>query len=132
MWRVGRTSCSRYTVPSPNAEAASAEPATSAAGRSSARSTRRIPRPPPPAAALTRSGKPIRPASATMASTRSGRSTRTGSRVPGTTGTPASVARRRAASLSPRAAIDRWSGPTKTRPARSTASANEARSARKP
>ena len=40
---------------------------------------------------------------------RSARSTRTGSSVPGTTGTPASVARRRAASLSPRAAIDRGS-----------------------
>ncbi len=38
---------------------ASDEPATSAAGRSWARSTRRIPRPPPPAAALTSRGNPI-------------------------------------------------------------------------
>ena len=51
-----------------------------------------------------------------MASTWSGRSTGAASSVPGTTGTPAAVAARRAASLSPRAAIARWSGPTKTMP----------------
>ena len=66
---------------------------------------------------MTSSGKPIRSASATIGSTASARSTGAGSRVPGTTGTPAAVAERRAASLSPSAAIVALDGPTKTRPA---------------
>ena len=83
MWRAGRTSRSRKTDPSPNADIASAEPAASAAGRSAGVATRRMPRPPPPAAALTSNGKPIRSASARIAGTASARSTATGSTVPG-------------------------------------------------
>ena len=75
IWRAGRTSRSRKTEPSPNADIASAEPAASAAGRSADVTTLRMPRPPPPAAALTSNGKPIRSASARIAGTASGRST---------------------------------------------------------
>jgi hypothetical protein len=58
-------------------------PAARAAGSSFRVATRRIPRPPPPAAALTSNGNPIRSASATIAATWSGRSTGAGSSVPG-------------------------------------------------
>ena len=132
MCRAGRISRSRYTDPSPNADAASREPLTSAAGRSSGRVTRRMPRPPPPAAALTSNGKPIRSAVATIAAIWSGRSIGAASRVPGTDGTSTRAASRRAFSLSPSASIVPDAGPTKTRPASSTALANAARSARNP
>ena len=94
--------------------------------------TRRIPRPPPPAAALTSNGKPIRSASAMIASRPSGRSTATGSRVPGTASTPTDRAISRARSLSPSASMTADGGPTKTSPASSTARANAARSDRNP
>ena len=77
--------------------------------------TTRIPRPPPPAAALTTSGKPIS----------------SGSPL-GTTGTPASRAIRFASSLSPPSRSASGGGPTQTSPAASTASAKSALSARKP
>ena len=112
--------------------AASADAVARAAGRSAARSTRRIPRPPPPAAAFTSSGKPIASASARMASTASGRSTGTASRVPGTVSTPALRASRRAPSLSPSASITAAVGPMNVRPASATARAKVARSARNP
>ena len=74
----------------------------------------------------------VGPGSATIAATSSGRSTGAGSSVPGTIGTPAADAPRRAASLSPSAAIDSLPGPTKASPASSTGRANSARSARNP
>ncbi len=56
----------------------------------------------------------------------------TGSLVPGTMGTPACCMRRRASVLSPMARIAAADGPTNSRPAATTASANGARSDRKP
>ena len=83
--------------------------------------------PPPPAAALSITGKPMRSA----ASARRPRSS-TASSVPGTTGTPAAVAMRRAEVFSPMSAMVSLRGPMKTRPASSQARAKEAFSARKP
>ena len=74
-----------------------------------------MPRPPPPAAALTTSGKPI------------------SSGDPwGSVGTPASRAIRFAASLSPPSRSVSGDGPTQVIPAATTSSANAALSARKP
>ena len=56
----------------------------------------------------------------------------TGSSVPGTTGTPASTASRRAEVFSPMSAMVWLAGPMKTRPASSHARAKAAFSARKP
>ena len=56
----------------------------------------------------------------------------TGSRVPGTTGTPASTATRRAEVFSPICAIVSLRGPMKTTPACSQARAKAAFSARNP
>ena len=67
-----------------------------------------------------------------ISATWSGWSTGAGSSVPGTDGTPTRAASRRACSLSPSASIASDAGPTKTRPASSTARANDARSARNP
>ena len=73
----------------------------------------RIPLPPPPAAALTSTGKPA-------------------SSPRGTTGTPAATAISRAASLRPILSITSAGGPTKLMPAATTARANSARSDRNP
>ena len=69
----------------------------------------RMPRPPPPAAALIITGKPIFSASANAASGESRRP-----RLPGTVGTPAAAAASRAATLSPIRRMDCAVGPTKT------------------
>ena len=90
-------------------------------------STTRMPFPPPPADALSRTGKPISSAAARAAAASVTRSV-----SPGTIGTPASRIRRRASVLSPITAIVAGLGPTKTSPASSTARAKSARSARKP
>ena len=74
-----------------------------------------MPRPPPPAAALIISGKPISSGSPS-----------------GTTGTPASLAIRFASSLSPPARNAAGGGPTQMIPAASTASAKSGFSARNP
>jgi hypothetical protein len=102
-----------------------------AEGSSSAATTRRIPRPPPPATALMR-GKPTASTAASTAASCSGRSTGAGSSVPGTCGTSAARAVRRAASLPPSVAIVAADEPTNTSPASSTARANAARSDREP
>ena len=60
------------------------------------------------------------------------RGSSTGALPPGTIGTPASRIRRRASVLSPMARMAAGGGPTQISPAASTASANAARSARKP
>ena len=59
MWRMPDSASSRNTASSPNADSASRRAASTAPGRSSACSTRRMPRPPPPETAFTNSGKPI-------------------------------------------------------------------------
>ena len=84
-----------------------------------ASSTRRMPRPPPPAVALIISGKPMRAAWRSASSTVS-----TGPPLHGATGTPASSASRLAAILSPTRRMTAASGPTKTMPSRSHSSAN--------
>ena len=56
MCRGSTTACSMKTVGSPNAASPSRMQVSTASLRSSTRSTRRIPRPPPPATALTNSG----------------------------------------------------------------------------
>ena len=76
-----------------------------------------MPRPPPPAAALTSTGKAV---------------TSAGSVQVGSIGTPASASSALAAILSPIAAIAFADGPTQVRPASVTAAANSAFSARKP
>jgi hypothetical protein len=77
--------------------------------------------------AFTRTGKPSRPAAAASAA-----SPVAAPSEPGTTGTPASLIRARARSLSPIPSIASAGGPIQTRPAVSTARANSALSARKP
>ena len=86
----------------------------------------RMPRPPPPAAALIITGKPVVSTKANAASADSTRPS-----LPGTVGTPALAAASRAATLSPIRRIAWAVGPTKISPAASTASANSAFSARK-
>jgi hypothetical protein len=82
MWRAGRISRSRIDRSVAERGRASADPAARPpAGRAACDPAH--PRPPPPAAALTSNGKPIRSASATIAATASGRSTGAGSSVPG-------------------------------------------------
>ena len=56
MWRGSTTACSMKTVGSPNAPSASRMQVSTASRRSFGSSTRRMPRPPPPATALTNSG----------------------------------------------------------------------------
>ena len=86
-----------------------------------------MPRPPPPAAALIISGKPMRAAISRASPTSATRPS-----LPGTVGTPASAATRRAATLSPRRRIASAEGPTKAMPAAATASANSAFSDKNP
>ena len=81
-----------------------------------------MPLPPPPAAAFTSTGKPT--SSGTVSAPWCGHD--------GTTGTPASTASVRAASLRPICSITSADGPTSVSPAFSTARANSARSERKP
>ncbi len=106
-------------VSSPNAEVASRFAEASAAAYSPASRTIRIPLPPPPAAALTSTGNAKDSGSAWTS-------------YDGTTGTPASTAISRAASLRPIRSITSAVGPTRTSPASSTARAKAARSDRKP
>ena len=96
-----------------------------------ARSTTRIPLPPPPATAFTMSGiarPPPRPGSTSSGDAAAG----SGASLPGTTGTPAAIAAVRAAVLLPIIAIAAAEGPMNVRPAAAHAPANAAFSARKP
>ena len=86
-----------------------------------------MPIPPPPPAALTMTGYPIRSAAMTAAAT-----SVTGSRVPGETGTPARSIRFLALILSPICSMAAGSGPTQVSPASITRRAKSAFSARKP
>ncbi len=109
------------TVPSPNADAASRDAASTASASSSAWRTMRIPRPPPPAAALTSAGM------ATSSGIESGEAASAG-----VVGTPASIAACFAAILSPSSAICSGVGPIQTMPASITLRAKAAFSARNP
>lgn len=84
------------------------------------------PAPPPPAEALSITGKPIDFAAASTAAIDSM------SLTPGTTGTPAAAIALRAPILSPITSIARTSGPMNTTPACLHASTKWARSLRKP
>jgi hypothetical protein len=118
---------SRYTLSSPKALFASLRARARAPSRSSARATRRRPLPPPPAAAFNMTGNPIRSASRRIAW-----GSPWASRLPGTTGTPASTATRRADVFSPIRARVSLLGPMKAIPRSSQACAKLAFSARKP
>src|SRR2546425_2694387 len=111
----------------PNALRASLDAASNPASSSASSRTNRMPLPPPPAAALRNTGYPSRAASGRACTwSASGRV------LPGTIGTPAACMRRRASVLSPMARMAAAGGPTKLSPACTTASANGARSERKP
>jgi hypothetical protein len=89
--------------------------------------TTRIPRPPPPMAALMMTGKPTsltNPAASSYFSMAPS--------VPGTVGTPALSANSRALTLSPSPSMVSGRGPMKAMPASSTAFANSGFSDRKP
>ncbi len=110
MWRPCSTYFSMSMVSSPNADDASRRAAATAASYSSAVRTIRMPLPPPPAAALTSTGKSIAAGSPEPS-------------YDGTTGTPAATAISRAASLRPILSITSALGPTSVMPAASTARA---------
>ncbi len=113
-------------MPSPNADAASRRAPSTASRSSAAERTIRIPRPPPPKAALTSSGKPI----AVGLDVEVGRPSVTV--APGSTGTPAAAISALASSLEPIDAIASGDGPTKVSPAAAQSRANPAFSERKP
>ncbi|RPK31969.1 hypothetical protein EES39_39845 [Streptomyces sp. ADI92-24] len=93
---------------------------------SPASATRRMPRPPPPATALTNTGKPISSAAATSASTSSDGS------EDFSTGTPASRAAATARDLFPVRFSTEAGGPTNVMPASEHAAARSGFSDRKP
>ena len=126
MWRTPVMASSRKTVESPKALPASRWAASTASVRSAGRSTRRIPRPPPPEEAFTNSGNPISVAYASASA---------GSSIGGdwrSTGSPASSAAARARILLPVSLSTAALGPTKVTPARAQASARSGLSDRKP
>ena len=85
-----------------------------------------MPRPPPPATALTNSGKPTSGAAATSVSTSSDGS------LEASTGSPASRAARIAATLSPVRSSTSGGGPMNVKPASAHRRANSGRSDRNP
>ncbi len=117
-----------YTVLSPNAAPASVLVTCTAFKSAASECTTRIPRPPPPAAALIITGKPIRLAMVKIASPSSGK----GPSEPGTVGTPDFFIAAIAATLSPIMRMVSALGPINTKPEFSTCSAKLAFSAKKP
>jgi hypothetical protein len=111
---------------SPNALSASRIAAASAAGSSAFDSTRRMPRPPPPATALAKSGKPISSDCATSSSMSSDAS------VERSTGTPAAIAWCFAVTLLPAISRTDAGGPMKTMPFSAALAARSGVSERKP
>ena len=97
-----------------------------ASSSSAGEETSRIPRPPPPAAALSRIGKPTPGASSRACASVVALS------VPGTSGTPAACIAAFACTLSPICAITSASGPMKTRSFSVHARTKAGRSARNP
>ena len=127
IWWAGETAFSIYTRPSPKALLASLRAVRSEESRSLGSRTKRMPFPPPPAAALRRMGYPNCSAVVTKAA-----SSPSSVIAPGTIGTPAACAVRRAAVFSPIARCASAAGPTKIRPAAVQASTNVAFSDKKP
>ena len=127
MWRAPVNRRSMNTVGSPNDRAASALARSKDSARPSIPSTNRIPRPPPPAAALTRSGNPMRSAWWRAASRSS-----TGPPLHAATGAPTCSASRFAPILSPRRRMTSPGGPMNVTPIRSHRSANSGCSATNP
>ena len=126
MWRGSTTACSRNTVGSPNADSAS-RAAASIDSRSAERSsTRRIPRPPPPATAFTNTGKSMFSAAASSSSTSAEGSDEF------STGRPAAFAAAIARALFPVNSSTSADGPTNVIPADSHAAARSGFSDRNP
>ncbi len=126
MWRGSTTACSTNTVGSPNAPSASRMQASTASRSCSGSSTRRMPRPPPPATALTKRGYGKAAAVSTTVSTSS---------LGGTdwsVGTPASLAAAIARALFPVRVSTSAVGPTNVMPALAQASARRGFSDKKP
>ena len=126
MCRGSTTACSMKTVGSPNAPSASRMQVSTASRRSFGSSTRRMPRPPPPATALTKSGYGSSEAASTSASTSVDGST------DASVGTPAALAAAIARALLPVSVSTSADGPTKVMPALAQASARAGFSDRKP
>ena len=106
MWRGCSTKSSAYTRSSAKYDFASLCVRAKASATSDSARTTRMPLPPPPAAALRRSGKPFSlPKAATSAADAAGVV------MPGTTGTPAAIIRWRDSVLLPIAAIENGRGP---------------------
>ena len=116
---------------SPKAAPASDRAARIAEGSSAALLTTRMPLPPPPATAFTMTGNPIC-ARRDRRSPHRARRRRAARRCPGTTGTPAAIAARRAAVLLPISAIASGVGPMNVSPASRHAAAKSSFSDRKP
>ena len=127
MCRGSTTACSMNTVGSPNAPSASRMQVSTASRRSFGSSTRRMPRPPPPATALTNSG---------YGSALGRLDQLVDVVVDGSTearvGTPASLAAAIARALLPVRVSTSAVGPTKVMPALAHASASAGFSERKP
>ena len=131
--RAARRAFRNRRAPSAKAACPTRRVSASAAGRSSARSTRAIPFPPPPAEAFTSTGYPISFARKASASSESAETPAPSDpSEPGTTGTPAARIRARAASLSPIFSIASGGGPIQSRSASETARANPRFSERNP
>ena len=126
----GRAGARDRSPESPKAVAASERAARIELDSSSGEVTSLIPLPPPPATALMRSGYPMRAAARSI--TDSASPGPNGSSVPGTTGTPAAIAARRAAVLLPISAIASGVGPMNVSPASRHAAGKASFSARNP
>ena len=117
-------------MPLPNAPTASRRAAATASVSSPGVATTRMPRPPPPKAALTSTGNPIS-VSARSASP-AGSCSPSSMAMPGSTGTPALPISCLAEVLEPMDRIAAGGGPTKVSPAAAQASAKSAFSDRNP
>jgi hypothetical protein len=126
MCRGSTTACSTNTVASPNADSASRIAACTAPASSPGSATRRIPRPPPPATALTNTGTGmLRGGGQTVSRSALGS-------VEASTGSPASRAAAIARALLPVSSSTDAGGPTKVIPARAHAAARSGFSDRNP
>ncbi len=126
MWRGAVMYRSRNTVPSPKADRASRRAPARASARSSGPATIRMPRPPPPADALTSRGQPSPATSAGSG----GVSPSTV--MDGRVGTPAARIMSFDPIFEPMASMASGDGPTQRSPASRTARANAPDSDRKP
>ncbi len=126
MWRGSRTYRSRNTVPSPKAASASRRALATASRRLTGPPTVRMPRPPPPADALTSRGQP-------SASTSSSPGSSSPSTVTeGSVGTPAARISSFDPTLDPMASMAAGGGPIQWNPAPTTTRAKSPDSDRKP